>query len=574
MRRFFLILLIATSARAGVQAVHRVYSIDDDGMTGTREEWVTSDLQRRELVDHGGYDQTLTVYDGKNGWRRDWNGFVEKLAGNDLRRERRLALIHTLKPDQMLDLGVRIITDPATGLPQRAEMPSFDGTMTIEFSDWRKVDGVDVPFLETTKTGPNTTMAKLQSIEIIPRERVDLTPPQPGPDDTFWLRPHAKSQTLPFNFDNNHIMVLTTVNGAGPIWFLVDTGANYSIINQSRLDELHLTPYGGLKTIGGGSSAASGSYVQHVTYRLGDVELRDQHAAVLELDGLEKLYGMPLGGLLGFDFLSRFVTDIDYVAKTLTLHPRTFDTSQEKGTTVPLVMQGEQPYFGGSIRVGDEKIPAWFILDVGAADTITFTTPFIGNHHLIDRAGDREKTVRKFAAPGIEAFNPTNIRGLIDAVTIGDITLPHVLVNLSAAKSGAYTSPAFDGNVCETILSRFGHVILDYGRSVMILQPLPTTTKPFEERKTFGMSVIAGSPELHRFTVTAVDASSAAAAAGFAKGDVITSVDGTVAGQMNLAALKRVLADEGSRHVFAVHRGAGDVTLQATIDMKPISGLR
>ncbi|HEX3110360.1 MAG TPA: retropepsin-like aspartic protease [Thermoanaerobaculia bacterium] len=577
MRRLILLALFAaTAARAEINAIHRVYSIDDDGMTGTREEWVTADLKRREIVDHK-FDQTVVVYDGKSGWRRDWNGFVEKLAGSDLRQQRDLALIHMLRFDAKSDPEVRFVVDPATGHIERAEMPSFDGTASIAFSDWRKVSGVDVPFTEVTTTGPNTSTAKLQSIEFLPGDGVDVTPPQSGPDDVAWLRPNAKSQTLPFNFDNNHIMILTTVNGVGPIWFLVDTGANFTVISQSRVAEFGLTPYGGLKTIGGGSSAAGGSYVQHVTYRFGDVELRDQHAAVLELKGLDKLYGMPLGGILGFDFLSRFVTDIDYVKNTLTLRPRTFDTSHLKDSHVPLVMQGEQPYFGGKIRVGEETIPAWFILDVGAADTITFTTPFIAKHNLIERAGDRERTVRKFAAPDVEAFNPTNIRGLIDAVTIGGITLPHVLVNLSAAKTGAYTSPAFDGNVCETILSRFAHVILDYGRSEMILQPQASTTKPFEERKSFGISVVAGSPELHHFTVTAVDASSAAGAAGFQKGDVIAGIDGTPAEQMNLAAVKKVFADEGSHHTFAVRRGTTETTettIQAKIDLKPISSLR
>jgi predicted aspartyl protease len=568
-----ILLLIAAGAHAEIQAIHRVYNVDEDGMTGTREEWVTADLQRRGIVDHK-FDQTVVVYDGKNGWRRDWNGFVEKLAGSDLRQERDLALIHMLHFDAKNDPDVHFVTDPATGHVTSAEMPSFDGKMTIAFSDWRKVNGIDVPFTETATTGPNTSTAKLQSIELLPAGSVDLTPPQPGSDDTVWLHPNSKSQTLPFNFDNNHIMILATLNGAGPIWFLVDTGANYTVINQSRVAELGLTPYGGLTTIGGGSSAASGSYLQHATYRFGDVELRDQHAAVLELKGLEKLYGMPLGGILGFDFLSRFVTDIDYVKKTLTLHPRTFNTAHLKGSHVPLVLQGEQPYFGAKIRVGGETIPAWFILDVGAADTITFTTPFIAKHRLIERAGDQQRTVRKFAAPDVEAFNPTNIRGLIDSVTIGDVTLPHVLVNFSAAKNGAYTSPAFDGNVCETILSRFAHVILDYGRSEMILQPQASTTKPFEERKSFGMSVIAGSPELHRFTVTAVDGSSAAGTAGFQKGDVITAVDGISSEQMNLAALKKVLAEEGSHHSFGVRRGAGDVTIDSTIGLKPISTLR
>ncbi|HXH93927.1 MAG TPA: aspartyl protease family protein [Thermoanaerobaculia bacterium] len=574
-----------------VAAVHRVDAIDEDGMPGVREEWTTAALQRRERLAHE-RDEAITVYDGTNGWRRDWNGFVENLAGSDLRTQSDLAMIHsfaaltgvagapsiidenTLEFHAKSGSAVRFVLDHETALPLRAEMPSFDGIRTVAFSDWRKVDGVAIAFGETWTTGPNKTTAHLQSIEFVPRDRVDLTKPSPGPEDAFYLRNGARSETLPFNFDNNHIMVLTTVNGAGPIWFLVDTGANYSIINQSRVSEFHLTPYGGLTTIGGGSAATSGSYVDHVTYRLGEVELRDQHAAVLELRGLEKLYGMQLGGLLGYDFLSRFVTDIDYVAKTLTLRPRTFDTSRISGGRVPLVMQGEQPYFDGSIVVKGETIPAWFILDVGAADTVTFTTPFIAEHHLLEGAGDAERTVHKFSAPDVEAFNPTNIRGLMDAIVIDGVTLPHVLVNLSAAKSGAYTSPAFSGNIGETILSRFAHVILDYGRNVMILQPQPSTTNPFEERKTFGMTIIAGSPDLHHFTISAVGADSPSAVAGFQKGDVITAIDGAPAETWNLAGIRKVFTSEGTAHDVAIMRGTQEVKIHTTIAMTPVSGLR
>jgi hypothetical protein len=78
---------------------------------------------------------------------------------------------------------------------------------------------------------------------------------------------------------------------------------------------------------------------------------------------------------------------------------------------MPLVMQGEQPYFGGSIVVHGESIPAWFILDVGAADTITFTTPFIAEHHLLEHAGDgrRHAASRPGESVGRESPAPTPV---------------------------------------------------------------------------------------------------------------------------------------------------------------------
>ena len=573
-----------------IETIHRVAKSSDDGTPGTLDEWITRSLERRALQDHA-HDSVLDVFDGTHAWRRDWNGFVGRREGSDLKREIDFAILHGFgaltgaagAPELVSDGVIRFhpqggmpITytiDNATGLPSRAEVPSFDGVLAITFSDYRDVDGVKIPFTETEESGPSKSELHLTSVDLHPSEHPAFTRPEDGPNDTFFLR-NQKSETIPFNFDNNHIILLTTVNGVGPIWMLVDTGADVAYINQSRLGEFHLQTYGSLQTIGGGEQAAGGSYIDRVTFRIGDVELRNQHASVLEFRGLEKLYGMPLAGLLGYDFLSRFVIDIDYPHKTMTLHPRSYSTANVNGARVPLVMQGQQPYLGGSIKVAGETIPTWFILDVGAADTITFTTPFIATHQLLDRAGDPARNVSHVAAPDVEAYAPTNVRGMLDAITIGSITSPHVPVNLSVAKKGAYTSPAFDGNVGETLLQRFAHVWLDYGRDEMILVPGPDTMKPLQERTTFGMTIIASGDDFHTFTVTAVGATSPAKKAGFEKGDVITAVDATPATNMNLAQLKAIIAATGTQHVFTVKRKSEEVKLTATIEQTPLSGLR
>ena len=140
-------------------------------------------------------------------------------------------------------------------------------------------------------------------------------------------------------------------------------------------------------------------------------------------------------------------------------------------------------------------------------------------------------------------------------------------------RSRINTSPVFDGNIGETILSRFAHVILDYGRNAMILQTQPSTTRPFEERRTYGLSIVAGSPDLHQFTVTAVGADSAAAKAGFQKGDVITAIDDVAAATLDLAAVQRLFRADGTQHDVVVRRGSQEVKIHATITTAAISRL-
>jgi len=335
---------------------------------------------------------------------------------------------------------------------------------------------------------------------------------------------------------------------------------------------MHVTStYGGLQTEGGGTSTG-GAWAAAVTQRVGAVELRKQHAAILPLHGLERLYGVPLGGLLGYDLLSRYVVVIDYAAQTLTfLDPKSF-RYDGRGARVPLTMIGQQPYFAGRIRVGDESIPTWYILDTGAADTITFTTPFVTAHKLIDRAGDPRREKKTVAGVEGEFYTPTNVRGMIDAITVGPVTLSHVPVNLSANTKGAYNSAAFSGNIGETILDKFSRVILDYSRDEMFVEPSPRVSQPMHERMSFGLTVLADGDDFRIFRVTAVGANSPAAKAGFANGDVITAVDG--AKPESLAKLKDVLTESGTKHEFAVDRGDARVLITATMEQVAISGLR
>jgi hypothetical protein len=257
-----------------VETIHRIDDAIDDDTPGVRDEWITRALARRVLTDHK-RDQTLDVFDGKTAWRRDWNGFVERRDGVDVKREIDLAILDgfgaltgSVGAPELVSEGVirfkpagglplTYVIDRQTGLPLRAEMAPFDGAITIAFSDWREVDGIKIPFSEKLESGPSKSELHLRSIDFHPAERVAFTRPESGPSDTFFLR-HQSSERVPFNFDNNHIMILATVNGAGPIWMLIDTGAEFSILNQSRLDELHVKPYGGLQTIGGGESSTAG----------------------------------------------------------------------------------------------------------------------------------------------------------------------------------------------------------------------------------------------------------------------------------------------------------------------------
>src|SRR6266540_143913 len=76
-----------TKALGGRDRIERIKNIYQDGTTmegglqGKLEEWSTAEGQHRRVYERISIDSILTVYDGRRGWTRDWNGKVHDLQG-------------------------------------------------------------------------------------------------------------------------------------------------------------------------------------------------------------------------------------------------------------------------------------------------------------------------------------------------------------------------------------------------------------------------------------------------------------------------------------------------------------
>jgi C-terminal processing protease CtpA/Prc len=212
------------------------------------------------------------------------------------------------------------------------------------------------------------------------------------------------------------------------------------------------------------------------------------------------------------------------------------------------------------------------VMDFGAADTMTFTSPFVRDHNLIQLAGTDTRTIK---AAGLENqfFAQSNMRGHIDVFRLGGLVAHSIPVSLSANTSGAYSDDTFAGTVGEGLYTRY-HVFLDYPHHRAIFEPTAESAAPFPERKTFGLTLIANGDDLHTFIVTAIRAGSPAEKDGFLQGDIISSLDDKPATTFSLAELRLVLLRTGETHEFKILRAGQSTSITATvavvsIDQKP-----
>jgi aspartyl protease/PDZ domain-containing protein len=389
-----------------------------------------------------------------------------------------------------------------------------------------------------------------------------FAPPAAGPPDVHM---DGVVPPIPFDFDSTHIILQASLNGRPPIGWILDTGADQNVINTTRLEDFGLKTYAKTITTGGGGSAEY-AYATGATLGVPGVEIRNQHVAAIDQTGLERALGMPLGGLLGFDFISRFVIEIDYDKKLLTLHDPAKWMYAGRGFVVPVEFDTGIPFTHGTISVPTKPdIPAFFVIDFGAAETMTLTSPFVKANEL-DRLACVNSGVNKTEGLENQFFTQHNVRGRIQKLTLGAMEVDDVPINMSVNTEGAYASRNFSGTIGESTYRRY-HVFLDYMRSRVIFEPTEDARKPFPERRTYGLTVLASGADLHTYTVTGVRTASPAEQAGFQKGDVISGMDGTPASGFTLGQLRNGFAKEGERHQVDVMRGSQKLTLSAAITL-------
>ena len=569
--------------------VHFVRQGSDDSLPTVTDEWLGADGDYRVRTDRK-FDSDEIVLKGGQAQRRDWDGYVRVPNGDELARLRSEAFaarvlafgpsgefavrdikagadgccdVLTLTPPG--GIGFEWTIDRKTHLPVSSyELEGEGDAATTKYADWsaspwgtlipHRIDVIDSDRVPATFTVQSAT-----SLEAKPD--ADFADLVAGPSD---VRMTSDTAVLPFTMEAKHIVIPVSVNGHAPIGFIFDTGDESEGLNAARMSSFGIASYGRTAISGGGQQVQS-AYARDVEFGFTDgVVLANQHTATFDATGLERALGVPIGGILGYDFISRFVIEIDYKKQLMILHnPRTW-SYPGTGAIVPITFDDGIPYFEARLSIPtNSDLPAHVVADFGAAGSITFTAPFVKANNLLTLIGTNN-TVTRYAGLEKEFFAQANSRGVVPELRLGPIVERAIPVSLSANTSGAYGTGQFAGTIGETIYSRY-HVYLDYPRNRIIFESTPDAATPFKQDKTFGLTLIAAGNDLHTFVVTAVAANSPAAKANFQAKDEITALDGVPASKFALSDLRNHLAREGESETFTIKRGGKLTAIKTTI---------
>jgi hypothetical protein len=553
-----------------------------DGLEGNFRQWEEIPLKYRLEEDYGVIKQ-LFGDDGRQSWTVDPNRKVQIQRDEDTLKRRKvkalLEIYDHVNPDSknfiltyegekkvsgadcLVVKMENIINEDSTFFFINKEnyyivksiLKQPDVEIHTLFSDYRETGGIIHPFHEETEILPREKKETLQLEKYEFNLKIDgALFAVPGDDvEDFRFINNESSENVPFIFIENSIYIPVTINSETRLW-LFDNGASMSIIDAGYASYLGLKPEGEIKGFGI-ASVFDFSFVTMPSYRVGEIEIRPQK--IFSYKGLsDRFYDSDIVGVLGHDFVSRFVTKIDYAAKTMSFyHP---DRFKYKGNGTAIDAPLRNKIFSLPATV-DNKYKGRWTLDLGAFD-VSFHYPYAIKNGMLDFKG-----VERISADLGGQHRERTVR--FESMEIGGYKVLYPLINIPLEKGkGSNVSKEIIGNIGNSLLRHFT-VYLDYKRQQVILEKGNDFEKRFPSDKSGLLIGRAGdgAPE-----IVFVAPGTPADKSGFLCGDIILTVNGAdavsfggIAGVRNL-----FLEKAGTEYCIEVMRGHNRIELKLVLE--------
>ncbi len=127
---------------------------------------------------------------------------------------------------------------------------------------------------------------------------------------------------VPFQETKNLIVVKAKINGRVGN-FVFDTGAKSLVLNRSMVDISHQTGNQTPTVWGVNGSALQVTNVKVKAFNFGGIFKRNITALLVSLNKMERVLGIPVIGLIGYDLFSEYDIYIDYDQEMLSFIPPT-----------------------------------------------------------------------------------------------------------------------------------------------------------------------------------------------------------------------------------------------------------
>lgn len=320
---------------------------------------------------------------------------------------------------------------------------------------------------------------------------------------SFQLPLGIERDKIPFKLINNLIVIPVSVNGV-ELSFILDTGVGSTIIfSLEQRETLELKNASKIKLRGLGDDSPVEA-LKSVRNKLGiGNSISKNHTLYVIFDesiNFSPQMGFPIHGIIGYDFLKNFVTEVNYAKKYLKIHtPRSYSYKKCKKcyTTAMNFIDGKRPYMDVKHLTTKGMVNLNMLIDSGSGSALwMFPNEDLGIY--VPKNAFREYLGRGFGG---------DIHGSsskINSLVIGDFEMKNVTASFpdSIYIKGISTKNR-QGSIGGGVLRRF-NLVLDYPGKKIVFKKNGYFKQPFYYNMS-GLTVQHGGVRVARENVSNIN---------------------------------------------------------------------
>lgn len=361
----------------------------------------------------------------------------------------------------------------------------------------------------------------------------------------FRLEKRGKTELIEFKFIKNLIIFPLYINSKGPFNFILDTGVGILLLTDPLLkDSLHLHTSRNITITGFGEGRdVKAGITSELNIKINNVISGNIQAAILEKDAfdLSSYTGMPVHGILGFEFFNSFIVGINYEAKTIKVYKPETWYIPKKGFAVPIIIEVFKPYVQCTISPNGKVLEGKMLIDTGSGHPVWL------EKHDNKPIEPPEKNINANLGVGLNGDiygRIARLKGIkLSKYDIKDI----VAAFPDTGESNSKVLVDRVGSIGTPLLKRF-NVVFDYSRETMYLKPNSMFKQPFEHDMS-GIEIAFYPPEYKRAYVARVEPRSAAEDCGLQINDEILSINFKPINEWNLEDLYELFHSKEGRGI-------------------------
>ncbi|MBC7884907.1 MAG: aspartyl protease family protein [Saprospiraceae bacterium] len=360
---------------------------------------------------------------------------------------------------------------------------------------------------------------------------------------------NSSEVVIPFSYHQGFIVVDLVFQKLIPLKFILDTGAENTILLKKEYAEMmQITYHKKINILGSDMSQTVQAYICNGTFlQLVNTQTIRQNIIVLEKDHLflEEYIGTKIDGILGAEFFRGLVMKIDYNSSQVTLSdPAKYNYSKlDRYHSYDIDIVDSKPYLNCITEVKPgHPTKTKLLIDTGAGLTALF-------HNNTDSLLSLPVQIVKGSLGKGLGGDIEGYAGKIHSLKFGTLEFNNLISSFQALDDAMLSPEKIirNGLVGNLLLERFV-VIIDLLRSKLYLKPNKNYNKDFEFDKS-GMTIFAFGEDLNQYYVKYVIDNSPAMEADIRPGDIILKVGFWSRRWLSLMQINRKLIGKNGKKV-------------------------